>query len=163
MPVNGEKSQLTADVARALRELVDMGEQLRQACAHACGMHPTDFKALGMIQRAKDEGVAMTAGELAARLELSSGAVTYLVERLASAGYVERDSDPQDRRKVLLRATEAGYQLAANARHANQRVIAEVLDEMSPQECATALQAMQLFHQRLSSRTEAVREQAEHR
>ena len=108
MPVNAEKSQLTADVARALRELVDMGEQLRQACAHACGMHPTDFKALGMIQRAKDEGVAMTAGELAARLELSSGAVTYLVERLASAGYVERDSDPQDRRKVLLRATEAG-------------------------------------------------------
>ena len=28
MPVNAEKSQFTADVARALRELVDMGEQL---------------------------------------------------------------------------------------------------------------------------------------
>jgi MarR family transcriptional regulator, organic hydroperoxide resistance regulator len=34
---------------------------------------------------------------------LSAGAITYLVERLIRSGHIRRDSDPGDRRKVILR------------------------------------------------------------
>ncbi|GAA1390886.1 MarR family transcriptional regulator [Luteococcus peritonei] len=148
---------MVIDVGQTLRELTDVGEQLRQACAHACGLHPTDFKALGMIQRAKDEGNALTAGDLATRLDLSSGAVTYLVERLASAALVERDSDPQDRRKVLLKPTAKGYELAYTARKNNHEVIKQVLSELSQDDAETSLRAMRLLRDALQHRVEVVR------
>ena len=47
----------------------------------------------------------MTAGQLARELQLTTGAITGLVDRLHKAGYVRRVADPDDRRRVLVRAT----------------------------------------------------------
>jgi DNA-binding transcriptional ArsR family regulator len=44
----------------------------------------------------------MTAGAIVEHTGLSSGAVTGLVDRLRTAGYVDRAVDPQDRRKILV-------------------------------------------------------------
>ena len=47
-------------------------------------------------------------GELAADLELSSGAMTSRLDRLEEAGYIRRLRDPEDRRGVVVELTEAG-------------------------------------------------------
>jgi DNA-binding MarR family transcriptional regulator len=49
-------------------------------------------------------------GELAADLELSSGAMTSRLDRLEEAGYVRRLPDPDDRRGIVVELTPAGEQ-----------------------------------------------------
>jgi DNA-binding MarR family transcriptional regulator len=46
----------------------------------------------------------MTAGQLAELTGLTTGAVTAMIDRLEGAGYVRREIDPADRRRVLVHA-----------------------------------------------------------
>jgi len=54
-------------------------------------------------------------GELCQRLYLDSGTLTPLLKRLASAGYVSRERDPGDERRVVLALTPAGLALKQRA------------------------------------------------
>src|SRR5439155_122017 len=64
---------------------------------------------------------SVRAGLVAQQLKLSAGAVTELVERLVDEGLVRRDTDPDDRRAVVLALTAEGrrvcdrYELAASS------------------------------------------------
>lgn len=69
-----------------------------QLAAAKYGLGITDMKALSTLQQ---EG-SMTAGQLANRLSLTTGAVTNLIDRLSKRGVVKRKSDPKDRRKVIV-------------------------------------------------------------
>ena len=53
---------------------------------------------------------AITAGQLAACTALTSGAVTGLLDRLEKAGFVRREHDRADRRKVRVVPVEAAIQ-----------------------------------------------------
>jgi DNA-binding MarR family transcriptional regulator len=48
-------------------------------------------------------------GELGERLALSRAAMTALVDRLEQAGFVERESDQNDRRRTILHATADAF------------------------------------------------------
>ena len=48
---------------------------------------------------------ALTPGQLAAQLRLTSGGTTALLQRLERIGYVAREPHPEDRRSTLLRLT----------------------------------------------------------
>lgn len=78
--------------------------------ATVAAVHPTDLQALDLLSRCGEQ--PPTAGELGARLELSSGAVTGLVDRLERAGHVERTHDPGDRRRIRVRMTAQAQGLA---------------------------------------------------
>jgi DNA-binding MarR family transcriptional regulator len=54
----------------------------------------------------------LTPGELGERLSLSSGSVTALLDRLERLGWANRERHPDDRRKVLVRLTAAGEEVA---------------------------------------------------
>lgn len=69
-----------------------------QAAAATYGLGITDMKALGVLLQ---EG-PMTAGQIAKRLSLTSGAVTNLIDRLERQDLVKRVADPRDRRKVIV-------------------------------------------------------------
>ena len=69
------------------------------AVAERLGMHPTDLECLGFLF---DEGPA-PAGRLAELTGLTTGAVTRMIDRLGRAGYVRREPDPRDRRRVIVR------------------------------------------------------------
>jgi DNA-binding MarR family transcriptional regulator len=61
------------------------------------GVSATDRKCLDLLSRG-----SVTAGELARFTGLTTGAVTGIIDRLVKAGYAERISDPEDRRRVLV-------------------------------------------------------------
>jgi DNA-binding MarR family transcriptional regulator len=61
------------------------------------GVSATDRKCLDLLSRAP-----VTAGELARFTGLTTGAATGIIDRLVKAGYAERVSDPEDRRRVLV-------------------------------------------------------------
>ena len=72
-----------------------------QTAAHAVGLGPTDYQALNLLELRGPQ----SPGQLSATLGLTTGATTRLVDRLVAAGHVERAADPDDRRKVIVRAT----------------------------------------------------------
>lgn len=69
-----------------------------QAAAATYGLGITDMKALSALLQ---EG-PMTAGQLAKRLSLTTGAVTNVIDRLQRQDLVKRVSDTEDRRKVIV-------------------------------------------------------------
>jgi DNA-binding MarR family transcriptional regulator len=70
-----------------------------QAVAAKDGLSITESKTLSTLMQ---EG-SMTAGQLATRLSLTTGAITSLIDRLENAGYASRTADPHDRRKVIVK------------------------------------------------------------
>jgi MarR family transcriptional regulator, organic hydroperoxide resistance regulator len=68
------------------------------AVAEYMGLHQTDQECLDLL----DWSGPLTAGEIGAHLGLTSGAVTGLIDRLEAGGWVRRERDPDDRRRVVV-------------------------------------------------------------
>jgi DNA-binding MarR family transcriptional regulator len=81
---------------RLVADLIVFNQQV----ADQIGLGMTDMQFLGHVQR---EG-GTTPGRLSQMTGLSSGTVTGILDRLEKAGYVRRERDPDDRRRVLLHA-----------------------------------------------------------
>ena len=65
----------------------------------------------------------LTVGELGARLRLDSGTLTPLLKRLEGEGYVHRQRDPNDERRVLLDVTADGWSLRERVAHVPAEVV----------------------------------------
>jgi DNA-binding MarR family transcriptional regulator len=87
-----------ARLVRALGRTAAQHAAFTQAIAAQLGVAPSDLECLAVLQ---DLGPA-SAGQLAEVLGLTTGAVTGVIDRLASAGFVVRESDPADRRRVIV-------------------------------------------------------------
>lgn len=72
--------------------------RLKQATA--LGLHPTDLQCLRHLLQYGP----CPAGDLTALTGLTTGAMTSLIDRLERSGYVRREIDKADRRKVLVKA-----------------------------------------------------------
>jgi len=51
--------------------------------------------------------------ELSKQLKITSAAVTHVIQSLEKIGYITRTTDPNDRRSILISATESGHQFVA--------------------------------------------------
>ncbi len=72
------------------------------------GVNRTDSRCLDIL----DEYGRMSAGDLAQKSGLTSGAITGVIDRLERAGYARRVPDPSDRRRVLVEPTDKAYETA---------------------------------------------------
>lgn len=106
------RDALEALISADLREISTESDQIGQRFAMSHGLRPNDFRALMYIMVAESAGRPMTSGDLSQRMGLSGSAITYLVDRLIDSGHIRRDSDPDDRRKVVLRHGESGLATA---------------------------------------------------
>jgi DNA-binding MarR family transcriptional regulator len=68
------------------------------AVAGKLGINRTDFRCLDIL----DQQQPMTAGSLARATRLSTGAITFALDRLEASGFVRRRRDEGDRRRVLV-------------------------------------------------------------
>jgi DNA-binding MarR family transcriptional regulator len=71
--------------------------------ARLLGINETDLRCLEILIR---DAPRATPRLLADRLGLTTGSVTAMLDRLEKAGYVTRSPHPDDRRKVIVAATE---------------------------------------------------------
>ena len=58
-----------------------------------------------LVAQHKKDGISVK--DAAAKLQVTSGAVTQLVDTLITQGLIERSENPNDRRSILLRVTDA--------------------------------------------------------
>nr|WP_052477652.1 MarR family transcriptional regulator [Kibdelosporangium sp. MJ126-NF4]CEL13127.1 Transcriptional regulator, MarR family [Kibdelosporangium sp. MJ126-NF4]CTQ98816.1 Transcriptional regulator, MarR family [Kibdelosporangium sp. MJ126-NF4] len=77
---------------------------LSHELAHRAGLASTDLWCLSVLYLTGTS----TPGKLAAAMGLSSGAMTHIIDRLEQRGYLKRDRDPGDRRRVTVTATGMG-------------------------------------------------------
>jgi DNA-binding MarR family transcriptional regulator len=105
--VSGRKKPVTTTSARAqiLKELAVVGREhsdatviFHAAVASLLDLHPTDYKALGLVERLGP----LSAGDLAKHSGLATASVTSLLDRLEARGFVRRVRDGEDRRRVLV-------------------------------------------------------------
>jgi len=96
-----DRATLTAAVGAAMADLQAAYDDRDRALAEALGVNRTDLRCLDLIVR----GGAQTATELGARLHLTRGSMTTLIDRLESAGYVQRHGDPDHGRRKLITPT----------------------------------------------------------
>ncbi len=107
-----ERARLVTAIAEQVRLLAQASEHVGHAFATQQGLHPTDFRALSLIYSCERAGEPLTARALARAMDLSPGAVTYAVDRLAASGHVWRDRDAADGRRVVLRFAPHGRDVA---------------------------------------------------
>jgi len=102
--------------------------------AERLGINVTDLTCLGFILGAGEE--ALTAGRLAEVAGLTTGAVTGVVNRLESAGYARRVSDPRDRRRVRIVPEEDSAARVATAYEPTSRRLTALFESYGPDELA---------------------------
>lgn len=89
------------DLMSASAELALASVALTSTGASLIGMHPTDMFCLWhATESAASEPV--TSGQLAELTGLTSGAITGVIDRLEAAGFLRRERDVRDRRKMHL-------------------------------------------------------------
>jgi MarR family transcriptional regulator, organic hydroperoxide resistance regulator len=93
-----ERHDLVASFDREARRMGSMSTLHNHAVADFAGLHQSDQECIDLL----DWTGPLTAGEIGAHLGLSSGAVTGLVDRLEAGGWVRRERDQHDRRRVYV-------------------------------------------------------------
>lgn len=95
--------QVLSRVSRLARHL----DRARRAVFAAHQVEPWEFDVLTALRRAGFP-YQLSPGQLLRATLVTSGTMTNRIDRLAAAGLVERHPDPQDKRGVQVRLTEAG-------------------------------------------------------
>jgi DNA-binding MarR family transcriptional regulator len=95
------RAELSAALLAAGRSLGNSSSMLLAACADRLGLHSTDWGCVLLLDEALPE--PLMAGQLAELTGLTTGAVTGVLDRLESAGFVRRERDTGDRRRVIVR------------------------------------------------------------
>ncbi len=93
-----------AELSWALREVQRAQTDVDRHLERLLGLRPIDYQALNHVMTA---GEPLGPAELSARLTISTGSGTELVDRLEAAGHLERHLHPTDRRRRTLQASPA--------------------------------------------------------
>lgn len=83
--------------------------------------------------------------KLAAALGVTPSNVTGIVDRLAEQGLVTRNECPQDRRIVLLQATQKGETILAKLRERRRNHMVEILSHLNSEELSTVTSGLKLM------------------
>jgi DNA-binding MarR family transcriptional regulator len=95
------REELMQAISEKFKEMSTETIMFHQAVADVLGLHITDHKCVDLVYRFG----AMPAGRLADLTGLTTGAVTGIIDRLETAGYVRRASDHKDRRRTIVEPT----------------------------------------------------------
>ena len=129
------------DCAAELLEVVPMMMRVIRAKVRAHSspeLSVPQFRALAFLGR--NEGAML--GDVASFLVLTLSAASKLVDGLVTAGLVARESDPLDRRKIVLKLTPSGERKFAAVREATADFLTERVAEVSADERACITAAM---------------------
>ncbi len=93
-----ERQRLEGEFLLAMRRNGSIMQLLGQVSAERIGVNVTDLNCLNIVALAGP----MTAGELARATGLTTASITGVLDRLEEGGFVRRERDPKDRRRVIV-------------------------------------------------------------
>jgi len=93
-----KENKKTASITELGRAFSDVTLLMHENIAAKAGLSGADHKYLGILM----QHGPMTAGQLASRTGLTTGAATTMIDRLEKKKLVQRDFDKTDRRKIVI-------------------------------------------------------------
>jgi MarR family 2-MHQ and catechol resistance regulon transcriptional repressor len=129
-----------APASEALRLWVTLARAHSAIAAHAAddaARHGLTLAEFGIIEALYHRG-PMLLGEVQRRILVSSGGITFLVDRLTDKGLVERRSCPEDRRARYAALTPRGETLVAEIFPHHAAVIVQAMSGLSVDELRVA-------------------------
>ena len=145
-PSNAEahEPRLSEASAAALRLWVIMSRAHSAIAAHASAdvaRHGLTLAEFGILEALYHRG-PMLLGEVQRRILVSSGGITFLVDRLTAKGLVERRTCQQDRRARYAALTPAGTELVAKIFPEHAALLTHVMEGLTVEEQGTAADLM---------------------
>ncbi|MEW1839606.1 MarR family transcriptional regulator [Nonomuraea angiospora] len=130
----------TLELSKRMARLHLMFDQVVKAELAELGLTYAEFDVLAALSRAP--ACRMKPSELSKSLFLTSGGISNVLQRLAAAGYVEREANAGDARSRWVQLTEEGQRMATAALVASGRAYEEMtggIPEEVVREAADAL------------------------
>jgi len=127
-----------------------------QAVAGRLGIHVTDLKCLDLVRGE----TRLTPGRLAELTGLTTAAVTSILDRLEQAGFVQRERDPSDRRKILVRPLPGRAEEVARLFAPFEQALADLFEHYTTEELALLNEFALRVGQILQHETVRLREQS---
>ena len=118
--------QLLAEFRYRLARFLAFSEN----AAEDAGLAPRQHQALLAIKGFP--GGAVTVGDLAERLGVRHHSAVGLVDRLVAAGFVRRQADAHDRRKIILSLTAAGDKILAGLSAIHREELRRITPLLAP-------------------------------
>lgn len=138
------RSELLVALGQEFRQFATVTVLFHQAIADRLGMHVTDQRCGDILLRTGP----ITAGELAQRTGLTTGAITGVIDRLEKAGFVRRAKDSGDRRRIVVEPVPERIEREIGPLFESiARAMADLCAEYSTQELAVIRDFIARFHQ----------------
>jgi DNA-binding MarR family transcriptional regulator len=155
--VSSARDETLADCLRKLVQLfpqVSRGLRRRQlpVVVDAAALGPRHSAALSLLRERGPMSVGAIAGELGLTLATVSGIITD-TER---AGFVERTTDPEDRRRTIVSLVPQQRAAVSSWIDGASAPMERALDRLSPDERASFVKAMTFLEAELAADSEAV-------
>jgi DNA-binding MarR family transcriptional regulator len=143
-------------LARVGREHSDATVLFHSTIASLMGLHPTDYKVLGILERVGP----MSAGEIARASGLATASVTDLIDRLERRGFVRRLRDDNDRRRVVVQPAADRVAAAGRLFASTRRSLAQLYGRYTDRELSVIADFLARNADRLRMETERVAQSA---
>ncbi|WP_411102569.1 MarR family winged helix-turn-helix transcriptional regulator [Streptomyces sp. cmx-4-9] len=118
----------------AMDDLIATSIVGQQEFARKLGVGVTDLVCFAYVLAAGEEPV--TAGDLAVRAHVTTGAVTGIINRLERGGFVTRQPDPADRRRVRVVAVPEATERVTAIYGPYYARLAELFAQYTPEQTA---------------------------
>lgn len=142
------KQKLIEELSQAIQQAGTLTVLHTNAVANRVGLSATEFESMDLINRCQP----ISAGKLAFKCGLTTGAITGIIDRLERAGFVRRRHDPRDRRRVLLEPIADTEKLQRI--HELYQPISEAFEELANQYTEEQLQFLVDIHDKMNTITE---------
>lgn len=110
---NNPSNETLQNFVSQMRGLGNRTVLYQQVVATKLELNNNDYMSIDIMR----EKGPITAGELSKLSGLTTGSVTALIDRLEKHGYVRRENDPNDRRKVIIVPLYEDNEEVSNAYH----------------------------------------------
>jgi len=144
------KKELVEELNQSVQKCGTLTVLHTNAVADKIGISATEFESMDIISHHQP----LSAGDLAMRCGLTTGAITGIVDRLERAGLVKRMRDPDDRRRVLLCPIEDRIK-SKKVRELYQpmsKAFEEIVEECTPEQ----IEFLISIHNKMNDATEKI-------
>jgi len=151
------RSELAQQLRAEIMGYLGAASEFDEGLAKKLKLSRTDMRCLDLIGRLGP----LTAGQLAAESGLTTGAVTFVLDRLEAAGMVTRRRDTEDRRRIWVEIVPEAQQRLAGLQQPVAEEMRQVAQKFKADELAVVRdfmrQAKEVFQRQITGAVKADR------
>jgi DNA-binding MarR family transcriptional regulator len=137
-----QSDSLGFQILRAIRRIIRRTSEHSRNVGRQGGVSVPQMLCLKAISEFPD-GTEVTVAKVAEAVQLSAPTVSRLLDRLEKGGFLVRERNSRDRRRVCVSLTDAGWHLIDNLPTPLHEEFLQRLDTLDPIECLGLLKALE--------------------